>query len=301
MESQQEISGLPEQRIAITLAEILIEVQSPLSVDELGIAEKFASFFGVPENPLSRISLRWQESNRAPVPCGELIYNPGSIWKMYRDGGQFYAEMSYPSYDGKLQTQGVLRANATWDDLTLTEHRDGEHWKSLLTYGAGELLLRTQILLTDGMVFHASGLDDHGRGIVFVGHSGAGKSTQLDFWRADPGVVAMNDDRIAVRPNAQGAICYGLPWGGSSDIACNHAAPLSALVLLEQAPQNDIQRISPATAASLLVPRMFLPYWDKTLTQRALANLNTLLTRVPVYHLRCRPEPAVIELVRSVL
>jgi len=247
------------------------------------------------------VSLQWQESNSAPTPCGELIYDPGSIWKMYRDDGHFYAAMAYPFDDSKGQTQGVLRADANWDNLVLIEQRTGPQWQSLLNFGAGELLLRSKILLTDGMVFHASGLDDHGRGIVFVGHSGAGKSTQLDFWSADSGVVAMNDDRIAVRPNANGATCYGTPWGGSSNIARNHAAPLSALVLLEQAPQNEIQQIPPAGAAPLLVPRMFLPYWDKTLMQRGLANLDTLLTRVPVYHLRCRPEPAVIELVRSVL
>jgi len=301
MNIQHNNSGSPEHCIAITIAEILFEVQSPLSAVELGIAEKFASFLGVPENPLARVALRWRESNNAPAPCGELIYNPGSIWKMYRDGEHFYAAMTYGDDKSKPHTQGVLRANAIWDDLELTEQHTGTKRHSLLNFGAGELLFRTKILLTDGLVFHASGLDDHGRGIVFVGHSGAGKSTQLDFWSVDPGVVAMNDDRIAVRPNAQGATCYGTPWGGSSNVACNHAAPLSALVLLEQAPHNEITRITPEVAASLLVPRMFLPYWDQLLMQRALANLNTLLARVPVYHLRCRPEPAVIELVRSVL
>lgn len=300
MDSQRN-TPISTESFTINIAEILIEVCSPLSAVELGIAEKFGSFFGAPDNPLARVSLRWQESNNAPAPCGELIYDPGSIWKMYRDGDQFYAAMTYADNDSKPETYSVLRANATWDDVTLTEQRTGPYWQSLLNIGAGELLLRTKILLTGGMVFHASGLDDHGRGIVFVGHSGAGKSTQLDFWNAEPGVVAMNDDRIAVRPNANGAMCYGTPWGGSSNIARNHAAPLSALVLLEQAPHNDIKKISPAAAAALLVPRMFLPYWDKTLMQRALANLNNLLTQVPVYQLRCRPEPAVIELVRSVL
>lgn len=300
MDNQHNIP-ISSESFIINIADILIEVHSPLSASGLGLNKNFDSFLGTSANPLARVSLRWQESNSAPTPCGELIYDPGMIWKMYRDGEQFYAAMNYADGDSNPQTKSVLRANATWDDLTLTEQRTSAQWKSLLNVGAGELLFRTTILLTDGVVFHASGLDDHGRGVVFVGHSGAGKSTQLDFWNADPGVVAMNDDRIAVRPNAHGAMCYGLPWGGTSDIAFNHAAPLSALVLLEQAPKNDIQRISSAAAASLLVPRMFLPYWDKNLMHRALANLDKLLERVPVYHLRCRPEPAVIELVRSVL
>jgi len=285
----------------ISIADILIEVQSSLSAVDLGIVDRFATFLDPPDNPLTQVSLHWQESQSVPNPVGKLIYDPGSIWKMYFDGEQFYAAMTYADNDDMPQTQSVLRANPTWDNLTLIEQRTGPQWQSLLNLGAGELLLRSKILLTDGMIFHASGLDDHGRGILFVGHSGAGKSTQLDFWNTEPGVVAMNDDRIAVRAIANGAICYGTPWGGTSNIACNHAAPLSALVLLEQAPHNDIQQISSAAAASLLVPRMFLPYWDQALMQRALANLDTLLSRVPVYRLRCRPEPAAIELVRSVL
>ena len=71
--------------------------------------------------------------------------------------------------------------------------------------------------------------------------------------------------------------------------------------MLEQAPENAIQPLSPSAAAALLLARAFLPYWDPALMQRAMTNLNTILGCVPVYRLRCRPEPAVIPLVRSVL
>ena len=294
--------------ISIRIANILIELTSPLSAAELGIEERLGPFFGASDNPIARVSLRWEERDGAPSPCGELIYDPGSIWRMYRAGEAFYAAISYQDEGAAANPQSVLRANATWDDLTLTEQRtgatlrnSGQAWQSRLNIGAGELLLRTKILLTDGLVFHASGIDDNGRGIVFVGHSGAGKSTQAGLWSQVPGAVAMNDDRIAVRPNASGAMCYGTPWGGTANIARNHHAPLSALILLEQAPENDIRRLSPSTSAPLLLARAFLPYWDQALMRRAFANLDALLARVPVYRLRCRPEPEVISLVRSML
>lgn len=295
MSSQHNVP-LPKDCFAITIADILLQVQSPLSTTELGIEQRLGPFFGAPDNPVARVSLCWEDSNGAPSQCGELIYDPGSLWRMYRAGEEYYAAISYPG-----GMQGVLRANAAWDDLTLTEQRSGPTWQSLLNIGAGELLLRTRILFTNGLVFHASGIDDNGHGIVFVGHSGAGKSTQAGLWSQVPRVIAMNDDRIAVRPKADGAICYGTPWGGTADITHNHAAPLSALILLEQAAENDIQPLSPSASAPLLLARAFLPFWDRALMERAMANLNTLITRVPVYLLRCRPEPEVISLVRSVL
>ena len=288
--------------ILIRIAGIQIKLTSPLSAAELGIVERLGPFFAADaaERPLAYVALRWQESDQPPVPRGELIYNPGSIWTMHREGTDWYAALTYQSENRTAQPQAVLCANPNWDNLTLTEHRSGPHWQSLLNIGAGELILRTAILFSGGLVFHASGLDDNGKGIVFIGHSGAGKSTQLELWNDEPGVIAMNDDRIAVRVEENGPICYGTPWGGSSNIARNHAAPLAALILLEQAPENAIEPLTPAAAAPLLAARAFLPYWDQSLMRRALDNLNAILHQVPVFRLRCRPEREVIPLVRSV-
>ncbi len=287
--------------IPITIADILIEVTSPLSPAELGIEERLSPFFHAPEAPTDRVALSWEASEGAPVSFGHMIYDPGSIWKMYRAGQETYAAMTYEQGGGAAQAQSVLRANAAWDDLTLIERRTGGQWRSLLNIGAGELLLRTRILFSNGLVFHACGIDDNGRGLVFAGHSGAGKSTHAGFWSHVPGAIAMNDDRIAVRANATGAMCYGTPWGGTADIARNHCAPLSAIVLLEQAPENEIQPLPPSASVPLLLARAFLPYWDETLMRRAVANLGSILSCAPVYRLRCRPEMATIPIVRSAL
>ena len=290
-------------KISICIADLLIELTSPLSVAELGIEERLGPFFAADtdKKPQACVSLRWQESEHPPAPQGELIYDPGSIWTMHREGADYYAALTYQGENQTAQPQAVLRANAAWDDLALTERRNGPHWQSLLNIGAGELILRTAILFSGGLVFHASGLDDSGKGIVFIGHSEAGKSTQLELWNQEPGVIAMNDDRIAVRAGKNGTMCFGTPWAGTSDIARNHAAPLSALFILEQAQENAIEPLTPAVAAPLLAARAFLPYWDAELMRRALDNLNILLKKVPVYRLRCRPEKAVISLVRSIV
>lgn len=287
--------------IPITIADILIDLQSPLSPGDLGIEARLGDFFGAPKNPITTASLRWEESDHSPRPRGELIYDPGSIWRMYRADGYYYAAIGYPYKNRPVSVQAVLKANSAWDELTLTEQRGIPEWRSLLNIGAGELILRTSILFTRGLVFHASGIDDNGRGIVFVGHAGAGKSTQAGFWSDIPGAIAMNDDRVAVRCNGRGAMCYGTPWGGTADIARNHKAPLSVIILLEQAPENSIEPLSRDISGPMLLARSFLPYWDHSLMELALTNLNAILDCVPVYRLRCRPEPEIISLVRSIL
>jgi hypothetical protein len=285
----------------ITIAGIQIDLAGPVSADDIGIVSRLGPFFGAVANPARRVSLAWEESLVPPSPRGELIYDPGSIWRMYRDGGRYEALLTYDGDGHPAQVRSILAADPEWKSLTLTEQGVGSGWQSLLAFGAGELILRATVLFTAGLIFHASGIDDNGQGIVFVGHSGAGKSTQVGIWSQEPGVVAMNDDRIAVRVEPGGARCYGTPWGGTADIARNHSAPLRAIFVLQQAPENSIQPLSPAAAASLLSVRAFLPYWDASLMRRALTNLSSILASVPIYRLRCRPESAVIPLVRSVL
>ncbi len=288
-------------KIPISIARVMIELKSPLSFSELGIGTRLGPFMGTSEKPLVCLSLSWAESKLSPFPEGKLIYDPGSIWQMYSNGQDYYAALNYRDENEGGEALAVLRANATWDDLSLSEKITGPDWRSLLNVGASELILRTAILFTGGLIFHASGLDDNGRGLVFTGHAGAGKSTQAGLWSQEPGVIAMNDDRIAIRVESGVPVAYGTPWGGSADIARNHAAPLKALFVLEQASVNVVEPVSTPTASSLLLARAFLPFWDSSLMIRSMANLKAILEHVPVYRLRFRPEQSVIHLVRSIL
>ncbi len=108
--ARRERSAMPNlHKIPITIADILIEVTSPLSAAELGIEQRLSPFFGASDNPIARVSLHLEESNGAPSPCGELIYDPGFIWRMYRAGEVFYAAISYQDECGATNPRSLLR------------------------------------------------------------------------------------------------------------------------------------------------------------------------------------------------
>ncbi len=288
-----------------SIAGMQIELQAPSDCPGLLLEDRTDPFSGKPPRPAAAVTVDWRES-AAPLRAeGELVYDPGAIWRMFRGEGFWCAELSYADDTGAVGKDGVrslLYANDTWDRLTLKERRIDPGWHGLFSLGAGELAVRASIVPTGGLLLHASAVDDNGRGVLFSGRSGAGKSTQLGFWSGRPGVVTMTDDRAAVRCSPEGgASGYGTPWGGLPGTSRDHSAPLAAIVMLEQAPENRIERLSPAAAAAALACRAFLPYWDRSLMQRAFANLETLVRTVPVHLLRCRPEPSVVDLVRSVL
>ncbi|WP_415534575.1 hypothetical protein [Dehalobacter sp. 4CP] len=111
----------------------------------------------------------------------------------------------------------------------------------------------------------------------------------------------LNDDRPAIRFADQQPYIYGTPWSGSKTLYFNGSAPLQAVVFLEQAPENQITWVSSAQAAAKIIPRCFLPYYDKTIMEMCLHTLSEVLLGVGVYSLKCRPDREAVEILQQCL
>ncbi|MGE5403942.1 MAG: hypothetical protein ACM3PP_03285, partial [Candidatus Saccharibacteria bacterium] len=70
-----------------------------------------------------------------------------------------------------------------------------------------------------------------------------------------------------------------------------------AVVVLQQAQENSIQKLNIIEAVSQVTPRFFLPYVDKDLMAVALSIVDRILSSVPVYLLKCKPDQEAVELV----
>jgi len=248
------------------------------------------------------VRIVWSNADPTASAIGDLVFDPGSIWRLHRSAsGEGYTAVISYSDGGRLTPRAaVIEASSAWDFCRMTEAAQQGGWHSLLNLGAGELIVRTRIVLDGGIIFHASAVDDAGRGVLFVGHSGAGKSTQSLIW-ADAGATVLSDDRIGVRISGGRATAYGTPWGGTAGIARNASVALQAVMVLEQHPTNELHRIPVNDALPLLLVRSFLPYWDASLVNAAMDTVQSLLEAVPVYILRCRADASVLPVVRSVL
>jgi hypothetical protein len=109
----------------------------------------------------------------------------------------------------------------------------------------------------------------------------------------------LNDDCPAIRVSDGQPFVYGTPWSGSSNIFINSKVPILAVVLLEQAPENTIRQLSNHEAVNKLMPRCFLPYYDSRLMDMAINTLEKIISAVPVYLLKCRPDREAVELVHQ--
>jgi hypothetical protein len=241
------------------------------------------------------VTVRFRKDRSIPVPdCREVL---SDRIKWYSDdlNNDRYICINN-SISGEVLSK--MKTDRGWEHALITY--DGRKLDSIMMAGPlGGILFRNRLLLSNGIMLHAAAIQWQGKGIVFSAPSGVGKSTQAGLWKKYMGADVINGDRSAVKIVDKQAYVYGSPWCGSSAEYLNQQAPLKAIILLEQAKDNLLLPLDKRTALEGLLPRCFLPYYDDggEAMDMALKTLDDILSEVPVYLLKCKPEREAVELV----
>lgn len=149
---------------------------------------------------------------------------------------------------------------------------------------------RTACLKT--LEMHSSVVLHDGKGYMFLGKSGAGKSTHSRMWLENvPDCELMNDDNPVVRIFGDGEVrVYGSPWSGKTPCYKNVSAPVGALVNIVKAPRNAIRRMSSIEAYVILSASVsgFRP--DRKMADGLFETMNELISSVAFHELECLPD-----------
>ena len=140
-----------------------------------------------------------------------------------------------------------------------------------------------------------------GDAILFTAPSGTGKSTQAGLWEQFAGAETLNGDRSMIRRVDGVWTAFGSPFAGTSGIYRNEHAPIRALIVLRQAPENTIRRLSLAEAFRAIYSESVLPRWHTEAHQRVISLVTEIVSEVPVYLLACTPDERPVTLLRNTL
>lgn len=157
--------------------------------------------------------------------------------------------------------------------------------KELLMVAVYSALVGHGVLLAHGAL-----VELNGHGVMFVGDSGIGKTTQAILWNQTLGARIINGDKVFLSVSGNRVIAHGSPWNGNSPYRENASVALSGIVLLGQASENTISRLTEDEKLSLYLPRIFLPTWDENLIEPAMNTASDMLPLVPVFRMFCRPD-----------
>ena len=166
---------------------------------------------------------------------------------------------------------------------------------------AGEVF-KYYLLKHDGIVLHSSCIKYKNSGIAFSAPPGIGKSTHTGLWKKcfPDDVAILNDDTPAIKFNKFVPGIYGTPWSGKTEINSNQGAPLDAIVLLEQAPENSITELSSDEALFLILQEVSRPVFPEFMNL-TLAAIEKLLAKVKVYRLKCNISDDAVMTVKNKL
>lgn len=205
------------------------------------------------------------------------------------------------SKDGSRVLQAIYYNNDySFSDIRLLSSRKNSHFSLTdFEYMYTGSAFAARLIQHGGVVLHGAALSYKGQGIVFTADSGTGKSTHAGLWKqAFPNEVTLiNDDKPALRFYGDKATVFGTPWSGKTDINTNTAAPLHAIVVLEQAPYNAIRPLTAKEAIFHLTRQINRPYYDRDGGIKTLDAVENLIQTVPTYLLQCTISQEAVSLV----
>ena len=146
------------------------------------------------------------------------------------------------------------------------------------------------------VLFHSSLISFSGCGLMFIGPSGIGKTTQAELWNKHRNARIINGDAVFVQETQGKALGWGTPWHGSSPYCENASVLVSALVVLKQAGENMIRELNGFEKVTAVSRHIIYPTWLEGGMELCLETLDHLLTALPVYELSCRPDEDAVRL-----
>lgn len=228
-----------------------------------------------------------------PFPAGELtpLYVDWAevgmpLLNLYSHPGGYRVEMAVTK---GMPICGWMEMSG--DFATGKLYLDGK--RGLFCLDNALMLLYAFSTATRGVLqMHSSVVMHRGKGYMFLGKSGTGKSTHSRMWLENiPGTELLNDDNPIIRCMDDGSVrVFGSPWSGKTPCYKSKDVPVGAIVRIQQAPRNEIHRLdllqaycSVYSSASGFRP---IPHIGDGLHR----TISTVVGKVPCYTLECLPD-----------
>ena len=245
-----------------------MRVESDLDFDTIKFKDEFAPF--AVEGPGDdNVTLRhyFELPDLTGKDLGEELYRKAP-WAISRqkNGAWIYRGISPDGTNTNLHRVAMFSADHTHGTI-YSPPRDLEYirkdgWYSLSLFPTDQIWLAPLLADRNAVLMHSAAAIVNGQGLVFVGHSEAGKSTTMEMLKdaarlpkspktSEVSVEILCDDRNVIRkwdprPNPpvrdrRGRWRVHGTWshGTTADVS-GASAPLRAILFLQQAPRNEI-------------------------------------------------------------
>ena len=284
--------------LSLKIADIVFYVSSPDQTVKLKLDEAALRFSCHAAGPDVQIAALWRDLSNGVI-TGRKIFDPGPSWKLYEQE-DVYLFAFYTQASGSVPYKAArMSRDLTRGEVLLhTPFFNPDEALFPLDYPLDELLFVNLLSRGHGAELHACGITDaKGNGHLFVGQSGAGKSTIGRLLTEMPGYAILSDDRIAVRMKDGQPWIFGTPWHGEAEFSSPDSAPLCTILFLAKDSTNKLVPLPEATVVGRLLACSFPPFFDPKGLEFTLSFFEEMARDVPSYELRFRPDSDVLSLI----
>jgi hypothetical protein len=236
------------------------------------------------------------DSRRLDQLRGSFLFDSGSVWKLSSQKQGLLFDFASPVFGQRPYKQ--LRISRDFRVAHLSLNSEFELTGiSPLEYPADELLFTNYLAHHGlGVEVHGGGLidPDHG-GFLFLGHSGAGKSTTTRLWKSSRDPEILSDDRIILRLHDGELWMYGTPWHGEAAYASPAKEKLSKIFILQHGQGNHFREMGKVEAAGELFARTFPPFHSAQGLESTVEFLSRVVHTVPCYEFQFLPDRSAVD------
>ena len=233
------------------------------------------------------------------APHGQLIFDSGGLWKLYRDAEGFCFRFATPHLGPTPYKQARVSDDFSCGRIELArQYFPAAKPVNPLEYPLDELLWIHRLAMGGGVEVHGCGvIAPDGRGMLLTGHSGAGKSTSARLWSKHHAARVLSDDRIILRQENGRIQMYGTPWHGDAGIAEAAQSRVDAIFVLQHGQANELRPLGAAEGAAELFARSFVPHHSHEGLSSVLKFFHAVTSSVPCFGFSFVPDFTAVEAV----
>jgi hypothetical protein len=234
------------------------------------------------------------------VQWGELIQKT-EPWEVHRKGQGWIYKGIIANHNG---TGDVFKLAVFNNDHSraLIFSPDATHFEagdlaSLCTFPTDQLMLLRTLSTRNACIFHSGGMILDGQGLLFIGHSGAGKSTMVTLMKHHGDILC--DDRNIIRKENGNFQLYGTWSHGDVPLVSSKSAPLKAMLIIEKSPFNRLTRLTPSQSVRILPKFVVRSFRDREWWGRVLALVDKAIENIPVFRLQFNRDGEVVQILKK--
>jgi hypothetical protein len=250
-----------------------------------------------PRKPDVTIQALW--GNLSQKTLGKKIFDSGALWQLYQQNGSYLFRFTSSALGPHPYKTASFNKNFTQCEILLNRSSFKPDQPIYpLEYPLDELTVTHFLMMREGVEIHACGiLNPSGEAHLFVGQSGAGKTTMARLYQKSNRMKILSDDRIVLRKKNHRIWMYGTPWHGEAEIVSPEKGHLSKIFFLRHGEKNRLVLLGKAEAVSRLFTSCFPPFYHQQAIEFILAFLDEVVRTIPCYELTFFPDERVVTLI----